>query len=232
MVVTPKTSKIAVWWHGLFYRDEEFLPNAMHITESQMDVMEASGLTGASEEIYCCVNGSYESMPYAETVFPYEAVKVYHGLQCKTELRTLMHMQETMKGREGWKVLYWHCKGAFHKPDDRMCNNWRNCMTHHLVAKWPVCVDALNGGYDCCGTHWLTEQVDGKQALFGGNFWWSTSEFLNTLPPIENHPRIALQGGVDDVRSRYESEVWIGTGPRLPKVRDFHPGWPFKCPER
>jgi hypothetical protein len=223
------SSKIAVWYHGLFYLDGEFLPNAFNIAQWQMAVMEASGLTDTADEIYCGVNGGDESVAFAETVFPEKSVKLYHGLQCHTEIRTIMHMQKTMTGRKGWKIFYHHCKGAFHSPGEKMIINWRNCMTNHLVTNWMNCVNALNNGKDSAGCHWLEGQVDGTMCLFGGNFFWVTSDFLNTLPPIENNPRIPIMGGVDAVESRFESEVILGTGPRMPKVRDFHAAWPFNC---
>ncbi len=224
--------KIAVFHHGLYFRDSEFLENAFNIAQSQMSIMDASGLTDTADEIYCGINGAEESEPFAETILPEKAVKVYHGLKCKNEIRTIVEMQRRMAGRKGWRILYWHQKGSFHDPKEKTIVNWRDCMTYHLVKNWLLCINSLNSGFDSCGCHWMTGQVDGTMSLWGGNFWWATSDFINTLPPIENNPRIQHMGGLDSVQSRYEAEVWIGTGPRLPKVRDFHQSHPFHCGER
>lgn len=221
------SSKIAIFFHGAFYLNGEFAPHAFNVIQSIMNAMQASGLTDTADEIYCGVNGGEESVPFAETVFPEKAVKVYHSLECKNELRTVMLMQKTMAGRKGWKVLYFHAKGISHSPDEKMITNWRNCMLRHLVTNWLLCVNALNAGAETAGTHWLEGQVDGTMALYGGNWYWVKSEFLDTLPPIENNVRIPLMGGLDSAQSRFEAEVFISTGPRLPKIKDFHRGWPF-----
>jgi hypothetical protein len=222
-------SKIAVFYHGLFYRNLEFQPNCFNIAQAQMGIMQASGLTDTADEIYCGVNGGEESVPFAESIFPEKAEKVYHSLQCRNEIRTIMHMQRAMSGRQGWKVLYFHCKGAFHSPEEKLIVNWRNCMMRHLVYDWPICINSLSAGFESAGCHWKTGQVNGTMSLWGGNFFWLTSDFLATLPPIENNARLPVMGGIDSVQSRYEAEVWIGNGPRLPRVVDYHPSGPFTC---
>lgn len=221
--------KIAVFYHGLFFLNGEPSLNCINVVHSQMETFRESGLLDSADEFHIGINGGEESEPFAESILPAKATKVYHGLNCRTEIRTLMHLQNVMRGRAGWKVLYLHAKGASHSPDEKMINNWRQCMMHNLVTNWLICINSLNSGFDSAGCHWKREQVDGTMSLWGGNFFWATSDFLNTLPPIESHPRIAAQGGVDDFRSRYESEVWIGSGRRLPKVRDYHPSGPFNC---
>lgn len=62
------------------------------------------------------------------------------------------------------------------------------------------------------------------QSIWAGNFWWAKSDFLRTLPSIMNRERIKISG-LGAAESRFESEVWIGNGPRLPRVRDYHPRW-------
>lgn len=204
----------------------------MAIVNEQMETLKQSGLLDACDEFYVGINGAEESQIYADCILPEKAVKLYHGTQCHNELRTLMWLQQTMRGRKDWRVLYFHTKGFSHDLTDEMSFNWRWCMMNNLVTNWHICMASLASGFDSVGCHWKTEQVDGKQSLWAGNFFWSKSEFLNTLPPIEKHPRIPVMGGIDAFASRYEAEVWIGTGPRLPKIRDYHPSGPFTCGRR
>ncbi len=218
---------IAIFYHSLFQIENRVLPQAIEIITDQMLRLNRSGLLKAASEVYAGINGGEESEFPADCVLPVKALKVYHGLQCRNELRTLMLLQEVMVGRPDWLVLYFHSKGATRDISEANITNWRNCLMNNLVSNWRNCVDLLENGHDSVGCHWLTGQVDGTQNLWGGNFWWATSEFLATLPPIEKHPRIPLMGGIDSEQSRYEAEVWLGSGPKLPRVRDFHPGWPF-----
>ncbi len=225
-------SRIAIFFHGVFFLNGQFAPHAFNVIQSIMGAMQESGLTDTADEIYCCTNGGEESVPFAETVYPEKAVKIYHGTECRTEIRSVMEMQKRMAGRKGWKVFYAHAKGASHDPGEKMITNWRGCMAHHLISNWLIATNSLNAGFDASGCHWLKEQVDGTMFLFGGNWFWVTSDFLNTLAPIENNARLPHMGGIDAAQSRFEAEVIWNTGPRLPKVRDFHQSWPFECPER
>lgn len=223
------TPPIAIFYHCLFtFSPDSVLPHAISVADEQMKMLESSGLLGACNEFYVGVNGGEESRVYAESIIPSKSHIIYHGLKCRTELRTLMYLQKTMKGRKGWRVLYFHSKGATHPATDQMSTNWRNCMMRSLVSNWRVCLDALNR-VDSVGCHWKEGQVDGTQNLWGGNFWWATSDFLNKLPPIESHPRIPIMGGVDAVEARFEAEVWLGSSGHRPRVRDFHPDGPFNC---
>ena len=222
---------IALFYNAVFLLGDhpEPSPHAIAIVASQMESVQSSGLLDAASEFYVGINGSEESQLYADSIIPRKAVKIYHGLTSKTEIRTMMLLQQIMAGRKGWAVLYFHTKGASHPITDKMTYNWRECMMHYLVRNWDVCVSSLRAGFDSCGCHWKTHQVDGNQHLWAGNFWWAKSDFLNTLPPIENNPRLPVMGGIDAYASRYEAEVLIGSGKRLPKVVDYHPGGPFNC---
>jgi hypothetical protein len=222
---------LAVFYHTLFVlgNPPAAPPRGIAVVSEQMDTLKRSGLLEAASECYIGINGGEESRMYADCLLPESAVKVYHGLQCQNELRTLMLLQQVMAGRKGWLVLYFHTKGFTHDLTEELIFNWRRCMMTNLVTQWEGCVSDLESGVDSVGCHWKTRQVDGRQSLWGGNFWWAKSDFLHTLPPIEKHPRIPVMGGIDAFASRYEAEVWIGTGKRLPRVLDYHPSGPFTC---
>lgn len=223
--------KIAIFFHTLFCLGDppEPQPVGMSVVHEQMETLKASGLLEHADEFYVGINGAEESQVYADCIIPEKAVKVYHGTQCRNELRTIMLLQEVMAGRKGWLALYFHTKGFNHSPTEALIYNWRWCMMYHLVTNWEICVESLSYGFDSVGCHWKTGQVDGTQNLWAGNFWWSKSEFINTLPSIEKTPRLAMMGGIDALASRYEAEILIGRGPRLPKVLDYHPSGPFTC---
>lgn len=202
---------------------------AVNIIREQMVALKSSGLLDVASEFIVGINGGDTSRDIASLLIPSKARIVMHGLQCRNECRTILMVEEWVKANPRWNVLYFHSKGATRLANDPMITNWRNCLMNHLVLGWWKCVSILGNRIDSVGCHWLTGQVDGTQNLWGGNFWWSTSEFIATLPSFAKNPRIPLMGGIDSEKSRYEAEVWIGSGPKLPKVKDFHPGWPFNC---
>jgi len=112
-------------------------------------------------------------------------------------------------------VLYCHTKGTFDNSEWNAM--WRRSMTHHVVGRWRECVRLLEDGYDTVGCHWLTPERDAGPArpvttpMYGGNFWWATSQYLATLP----------EPGTE---YRHQAEEWVGLNG--PKAYDLLPGWP------
>jgi hypothetical protein len=100
-------------------------------------------------------------------------------------------------------------------------------MMLHCVTNWKKCVADLDAGAEAVGCHWM-QGLPGNQNIFAGNFWWAKASYLRTLPSIFERERIQ-KSGIKHVDSRYEAEVWLGFGPRLPIVKDYHPGGIGQC---
>lgn len=218
---------IAIFFHGLIFLGEppEFLPAALEIIQEQVGVIKSSGLEEAASEIYIGLNGGIESVEMAELLFPEKYTVIYHGLQCRNECRTIQLIEQWLPGHEDWYVLYLHTKGACHPVGDPLRKHWRNCMMWRLVYNWEQCIADLERGYDAVGCHWQSPPITPvSQYIFAGNFFWAKSNFLITLPSITDRARIKMSG-IDAFESRFESEVWIGNGPRIPRVMDYHPRW-------
>lgn len=217
--------KIAVFYHCLFTMGEEILPTAMAVVAEQMESMQDSGLTDMADEIHIGINGGANDLLYAQSLLPAKANLVFHGSQCRNECRTIIMVEEFVKTHPGWLVLYFHAKGATRSATDANLHAWRYCMMHHLVTEWVNCVDDLTHGFESCGCHWIMNLCPG-QNIWGGNFWWATTNFLRLVPPIMNCARIRTgQSSLDDLATRYEAEVWIGNGKRIPITRDYHRNW-------
>lgn len=223
-----RMNPIAIFYHCLFYRDNEndLMENAVNIVRDQMAEARACGLLPEADEFYVGVNGGQESFQICNLLFPFKTHITFHGLQCHNECRTLRMIEEWLPGHDDWYVLYWHSKGATKKPGDGFTTIWRNCMMKHCIMNWRQCVADLDAGYDAVGCHWMQPPATPPgQNIFAGTFWWAKASYLMTLPSIMERDRIKLSG-LDSAESRYEAEVWIGNGPRLPKVKDYHgPGW-------
>lgn len=219
---------IAIFYHCLFFLGQETEPleAAPTIVREQMLRLKDSGLLAATAEFHAGINGGEESAQLASLLLPRDAQIVLHGLQCRNECRTIRMLEEWLPGHEDWYVLYFHSKGATHPQGDNFTTTWRNCMTRHCITNWRRCVDDLDAGFEAVGCHWMVPPATPPgQHIFAGTYFWAKASYLLTLPSIMERDRIKVSG-IDSLESRYEAEVWIGNGPRLPKIKDYHgPNW-------
>lgn len=188
------------------------------IMHGQMFALKESGLEGAAQEIHVGLNGNGEDVQLAKLFIPPKARLVVHGKEAVSEIPTLNMIRAFLIQHPDWNVLYHHIKGVTH-PNEPMYSRWRERMEAATVWGWRNCVYDLNMGLDSAGAHWLTpEQFPSmtQTCFWGGTFWWATTDFLRTLPPLPD-PTWA---------NRFEAELWIGRGPRRPIVHDYFPGWP------
>lgn len=224
-------SKIAVFYHCLFYHGNppELRVPACEIVAEQMSQLEESGLSIYADEITVGINGPVEESRAAASMFlPAKSRMVFHGPNSFAENLTIVEIEKWLPAHPDWLVLYFHAKGCSHPEGSSYAETkskpWRRAMMHHLVTNWRQCVADLESGAEAVGCNWLTGMGwDHSQNIFGGNFWWARASYLLTLPSIYARERIKTSG-IASAESRYEAEVWIGNGPRLPVVRVYHPG--------
>lgn len=217
--------KIAIWYHCVLRGPR--IPSEDHavaVLQSQMNALRDSGACNDIEEFHIGVNGSAGDCLLALSLAPSKwCVPGHHQFENgQSELTTLGALQKWLK--PGWLVLYHHIKGVQY-PNNPVWDRWRNCMEKVCVWNWETCVRTIvGGGFDTVGAHWMTDKkypmVGKDQRYWGGNFWWATSDYLMTLPPLP----------ADSFENRYEAEVWIGKSPRPPRIYDFAPHWPMNCP--
>jgi hypothetical protein len=218
---------IAVFYHCLFYLGDppDLSERAIRIVMGHVAELRRSGLMNHIRELQVGVNGGQESLVPARMLFPGLAKIHLHGLDSRNENSTIRLVEQWLPNHPGWLVLYFHSKGATHTDKDAWKAKWGDCMLRNCVTNWRQCVADLEAGYESVGSHWMTgKKTPPGQSIWAGNFWWSKSDFLRTLPSILDRDRIKISG-LKSVDSRYESEVWIGNGPRLPRIKDYHPDW-------
>jgi hypothetical protein len=221
--------KIIVIYHCFLFNGEPptLREGAFAVVRNQMQRLANSGLADAASEIIVGINGGEESLEVARLIMPPKAKLVPHGLQSKNENPTLVLMENWVRANPGEAyILYFHAKGSGHDINSdygKFDGKWRECLMQNCVDNWQRCVDDL-GYYEAVGCHWLTGQGhDHSQHYFAGTFFWARQSYLATLPSIFLRDRIKVSG-LGSPESRYEAEVWIGNGPRLPVIKDYHPG--------
>lgn len=216
--------KIAVWYHTILSGPRiHNEPHALALTQNQMNALKLSGLLDAADEFFVGINGGDGDALLVSAMSPCPLVNLLvNGTEAASELATLNHLQKWLK--PGWSVFYHHIKGVQY-PGNPIWNRWRKCMENACVWGWRECHMLLESGRcDTCGAHWMTSakypMLPKNHRYWGGNFWWATSDYLLTLPPVKP----------DSFEARYDAETWIGSGRKTPKVHDFSPHWPMNCP--
>jgi hypothetical protein len=221
--------KIVVFYHSYLFSGDppDLLPGAFVVVSDQMKRLQDSGLADAASEIICGINGGDESREVATFLMPAKAKLVMHGLASKNENLTLVEVEKWVRANpEEAYVLYFHAKSSSHVFVNSYADfdwKWKECLMHHCVDNWRDCVRDL-GAFETVGCHWLTGQgSDHSQHYYAGTIFWARASYLRTLPSIYQRERIKVSG-IGHPDSRYEAEVWLGNGPRLPTIRDYHPG--------
>lgn len=215
--------KIAIFYHCRLSCPNPVIEesHAQGIMQEQMLALHNSGLASAATSVFVGVNGGFENYVAATCLAPDKATVMQHPSGYRGELATIRLVHQFVKDNPGWLIFYHHLKGATNKSPAWAA--WRRCMTNACVWNWQQCVDDLNNGVESVGAHWLLPHryaIISNGPYWGGNFWWATSNFLRTLPDPVGDP--------NDLMSRYECELWIQRGKRLPVVRDYAPHFPMQ----
>lgn len=224
------TPPIAIFYHVLLRlgNPPEVLPQAMDIVREQMHQLESVGLLDNATEFHVGLNDNEEGLEYAQLFIPPKAQIRLHGLESRSECLTIIQIEEWVRTHPGWLVLYIHTKGATHSANDSysigVVKPWRDIMMKDLVYDWSYCTSFLQTGYDVVCSRFMPGMADGTQNIVPGNFWWARSDFLRMLPSLFWRTRIR-ESGIGALESRFEAEVWIGNGPRLPRVIEFRKNW-------
>jgi len=215
--------RIAVWYHCLIHNHR--MPHTDHalcLISHQMQALRDSGLAAEAKELHIGVNGDNAQALLVSCFAHSNALMRVNGEYAESELATLRGLQEWLQ--PGWLVLYHHIKGVQY-PDNPTWDRWRNCMEKWCVWGWRECVAKLHWeGRDTVGCHWMTDakykMIPSGQRYWGGNFFWATSDYLLTLPPLPE----------DSYEHRYEAETWIGKSKHAPIIHDFAQHFPLNCP--
>lgn len=128
---------------------------------------------------------------------PFKNVVDYYNNDVKVgENPILMRLRDfSLSSDENVNILYIHTKGAS-TPNNPCIDDWRKYMLHFNVLKYEDAIFKLTE-YD---TYGVDLRVD-PTLHYSGNFWWSKSNYIKTLPHFNDMPII--------ISERHKSEFWI-----------------------
>jgi hypothetical protein len=109
-------------------------------------------------------------------------------------------------------VGYIHTKGLVNGFDNPCISDWIDYMLYFVVEQMSSCIKHITDGYDAVGVDWV--EIPNKH--FSGNFWWSSSDYVKSLPDIDP-PNFWVNGCPSH---RHLAEFWIGAN--NPKVKCLH----------
>ena len=200
------------------------------VVDELMDAVMGSGLIDRLEGLECVVCGD---KPVRIQTHP--KIHVEHAREdvTKFEFPTLQRVHRFAKEHQGTAILYFHTKGVSH-PDNPCIVEWRQYMAYFCLEKWKEAIDRLDEA-DTAGVDFSAFQINGMGCTsdsityfgtdlhYSGNFWWANSDYLATLPEL------------DDTKDRHACEFWISKArgnhcclwnSRIPIMARQH----FRCP--
>jgi hypothetical protein len=170
------------------------------------NIIKLSGLLEKVEEIRVSVLGDSTKIleilesPKVKIVFHSENTQLY-----ERPILEILH-NDALNATEPFNVLYLHSKGVS-RVENKNITDWIDFMLFFLVEKHFDCLESLKI-YDACGVN-LSKITNNNSQLtfknnyhFSGNFWWSKSDYIKTLP--------------SKIGDKYlDPEFWIGFGTNL-----------------
>lgn len=152
-------------------------------------------LNQPSVSLYYGILGSANSVENVQDILYPLRMKTFllgHSLNTyEYERYTLNFLYQHAK-QEDFYVFYLHTKGITRMKYPGV-RGWRNLMMYYCNTFAPVCISLLDQGYQATGALFRSRPM----RHFSGNFWWSRSDYIRTLPA-----RIGL--------NRLDPEMWIG----------------------
>jgi len=166
-----------------------------------------SNLINNVENIYICFVGPENIPIHYDEITKYnnnniiKLIKVSEDLQ-DYEIKTLQFLYDFCKINTLCNVLYLHTKNVG-KEINHCIEDQINYMLYFLVMKYDICVNNLNH-YHTCGVDLRHDPT----LHYSGNFWWSTSHNINSLPsPIDFNDLNTYPNPLHS--QRHNQEFWI-----------------------
>jgi hypothetical protein len=193
--------------HPIFgFMHVALMPGWREIVQEQLWKLHASGLYERTQRIFVGLVGSLRNE------FDLEDAKLevvaWNPELLVGESPTLEYLDRFCRGQE-CLAYYIHTKGV--SRDSDTTRDWRHLMEYFVIARHEDCLRRL-ATHDACGVNWHTHPLP----HFSGNFWWTKSSYVRTLPTVQEHADTCSKLSLRDtvVPSWWSCEFWIGANPR------------------
>jgi len=174
------------------------LNNFRDIVIDQYESLYESGLLDNIERVYVCYTGANkENINFLLNKHNKIQLINYTNKYKEYERPCLHKLLEWSQTNES-NILYIHTKGVSH-PHNHNVWLWRKMLEHYLIRNYKQCINYLNN-YDIVGIN-LTDIGTADKLVnenhkmhFSGNFWWSKTSYIRTLPKIrEDYTDLSIE---------------------------------------
>lgn len=171
------------------------------LVKEQISALTGSGLYEKTDVLYIsCIISKEEDIDSIRDLVGREKCKIiskeYDGM--KYEFPALEFIYDLSK-KEDFLVYYFHTKGISRTIKNEKAKNnveaWRKMMEYFNFYKYKVAINVLNDfdTYGACLKEYKTT------TFYDGNFWWSKSSYIRTLPILSE----------ENKKNRYWAEHWL-----------------------
>jgi hypothetical protein len=159
------------------------------ILMDQIDYIKKSGLYDKLDYIFITMIGKHIKL-----INDYKIKLIYYSPSPNEwefpHMQRIKYFADNIK--RNIKILQIHTKGVLNKPNSL---EWRKYLEYFLIEKNELCLDLLEK-YKCVGVNaqYYFDDINKYRNHFSGNFWWSNSSHLKTLPLLQvNEDRFIVE---------------------------------------
>jgi hypothetical protein len=161
-----------------------------------------SGLINKISNIHINFSGKYDNkISELNNYFCKLNISLYPNLQ-DYELPTLKKIYDFSLKNKNSNILYLHTKGVG-KQINLCIEDWVNYEIYFLIEKHQLCLDMIKN-YNTVGVDLRKEPT----LHYSGNFWWSKSSYISTLPDPFDFSNINKYPNPLNSQ-RHNQEFWI-----------------------
>ncbi len=159
-----------------------------HILLDKFKKFKASGLYEKADKIYLSLFGDIEKhqefLSDLKDLYRKIEYVIISNKEFDNEADTLNFMlKKANEYSSNTPMLYVHTKGVSHTHPilKKNINAWTRYLDLYTINKWEECIQGLKDN-DAAGGFYADDVIK----HFQGNFWWANSDYLKTLPKINN----------------------------------------------
>ena len=151
--------------------------NYLKIIEEQLNLLLYSGLLDKTKKIFCyiCMYNSNDIQLHKLFFNFYNKIEFFSTPYNLYEKFAINNFKQNLP-QEPYYIYYFHTKGVS-KPENTHWTHRRQILNYYTISKYEISIKLLKY-YDAVGVTLFKH----PKLHFSGNFWWSKSEHISTLP--------------------------------------------------